>query len=93
MGKDLPLFIFSQLTNDSGNKNDEDQNYTSFYSKENKIKQLSGQLNFKYLINLNLNENDGSINDNIKCLTQNFYFGDCISPASRLLPCSFPHLG
>jgi hypothetical protein len=108
MNKDLPSYIFSHLLNDPDNsKNNDNQKYVSFYTKEKKndnqkyvsfyTKEKKNDLdktveqNFKYLVNLDLDLNDTN-RDKIKCLTQNLYFGDCISPLTRLLPYNLPEL-
>lgn len=93
MNKDLPSYIFSHLLNDPDNsKNNDNQKYVSFYTKEKKNDlDKTVEQNFKYLVNLDLDLNDTN-RDKIKCLTQNLYFGDCISPLTRLLPCNLPEL-
>ena len=74
--KDLPFYLFSPNTNT-------DAENPAELSTNTKIESF----NYKYLASLELNNRNDT---KVDSLTQMFYFGDCLVPTTRLLPCSLP---
>lgn len=90
MNRDFPAYLFSHLVNDS--ENISNKSYESNFSERINYKHLNelDRLNFKHLIKLDLNKDENNLKDEIRCLTEKYYFGDGVSPITRLLPCSLP---
>ncbi len=103
MSKDFPsrLFCHSTCSDSQSNSSITDSTGPTVYKNrlqkttilDKNLDDLNAEIhdkfNYKHFVDLDFDPRETDSPDGkIKCLTQNYYYGDCIIPTTKLLPCN-----